>query len=392
MVRQLTKAFAVLTFLLLIPFMSISTVQAASSDVNEIQYIKTYSIAENGKDLYRIEIGLKSDLSDYKVRMLNSISNMLIIDLANTVPGKTQQANSGALSLSYNESNSIKEFQINQTRILLTMPLVVPKRACNSYVLPANRQEKLPYRLIIDVDKSLNANKSQDYNQNNQNNQNYNSSNNYDNDYEDEYGYRDRNNINTGIGSIVIDAGHGGSDSGAVGPNGVTEKSVTLAVAKKVQRLLEESGAPVVMTRTTDRDVASSSASNGRELQSRVDKTPSDALLFVSIHCNAFGNPNSHGMETYYYGGSYEGKKLATFLNEELARLGGRFNRGVKSANFYVIKHATVPASLVELAFITNPEEEYLLADEDYQYQLALAITRGIKRYLGLAPDANFTE
>ena len=75
-----------------------------------------------------------------------------------------------------------------------------------------------------------------------------------------------------------------------------------------------------------------------------------------------------------------------------MARLGGRFNRGVKSANFYVIKHATVPASLVELAFITNPEEEYLLADEDYQYQLALAITRGIKRYLGLAPDANFTE
>ena len=67
-------------------------------------------------------------------------------------------------------------------------------------------------------------------------------------------------------------------------------------------------------------------------------------------------------------------------------------NRGVKGANFYVLKHTSVPASLVELAFVTNPEEEYLLADDDYQQQLALAITRAIKRYLGVNPDGNFND
>ena len=146
------------------------------------------------------------------------------------------------------------------------------------------------------------------------------------------------------------------------------------------------------MTRTTDRDVAWSDASNGEELQARVDKTPPGAAVFVSIHCNAFSNAATNGMETYYYWNSHEGYRLAKILNEELANFGNRFNRGVKGANFYVLKHATVPASLVELAFVTNPEEEYLLADDDYQEQLALAITRGIKRYLGKNPNGNFND
>ena len=218
--------------------------------------------------------------------------------------------------------------------------------------------ERKPYRLIIDIYKSevngLN---------------------------EDEA--IDDDNLEFKPGSVVIDAGHGGSDSGAVGPNGVMEKTVTLDVAKKVQRLLNEAGKEVVMTRWSDVDVSWAGASNGQELQARVDRIPPGAALFVSIHCNAFSNPATNGMETYYYWGSSEGQRLATLLNEELENFGGRPNRGVKGANFYVLKHSNVPASLIELAFVTNPEEEYLLSDDNYQEQLAQAITRGIKRYLG---------
>lgn len=86
-------------------------------------------------------------------------------------------------------------------------------------------------------------------------------------------------------------------------------------------------------------------------------------------------------METFYFSGSPAGKKLAQFLNEELLKYGGRLNRGVKTANFYVLKRSRCPASLIELAFVTNPEEEKLLADDDYQNKLAQAISTAVNRY-----------
>ena len=354
LVRQLTKIFSLLLLSVLVVILSMSTAQA-SSDINELKYIKTYETEVEGKTIYRIEIGMKNETVDYSVNTLTPISSTMLIDLENTVPGKLSRHNSKAIELSSDEKILVKEVQIKHTRIQIYMPLVAKDNSYKVYVEPANRKEKKICRLIIDVDKSMGKN----------------------------YESMDDDFINIRNGSIVIDAGHGGSDSGAVGPNGVMEKSVTLAVALKVQKLLTDSGAPVIMTRKTDRDVAWAEASNGQELQARVDKTPPNAAMFISIHCNAFGNSATQGMETYYYYGSVEGHRLATLLNEELANFGGRVNRGVKGANFYVLKHSSVPASLVELAFVTNPEEEFLLADDSYQEQLALAITRAIKRYLG---------
>ena len=86
-------------------------------------------------------------------------------------------------------------------------------------------------------------------------------------------------------------------------------------------------------------------------------------------------------METYYYAGSPRGEQLATLLNEELEKAGGLFNRGVKTANFYVIKHSSMPATLAELAFVTNPKEEQLLSSPAYQMKLAEGIARAISRY-----------
>ena len=358
MVRQLTKIFTLIALLTLTALSSISTAQAAPR-LNELQYLKAYDTEVDGKEIYRIEVGLKRENINYSVKIPTAVSSVMVIDFDNTVPGKLNRHNGGKMSLSDGTTASVKEVKVNYTRLQIRLPLVVNEESYKVYV------EKKPYRLIIDIDKSAIYNADKD---------------------------STLGDDNTGRGSIVIDAGHGGSDSGAVGPNGVTEKSVTLAVALKVQKLLEDSNAKVVMTRTTDRDVSWAGASNGQELQARVDVTPPEAAIFVSIHCNAFSNPATRGMETYYYWGSAEGQRLATLLNEELANFGGRANRGVKGANFYVLKHTSVPASLVELAFVTNPEEEYLLADDDYQQQLALAITRAIKRYLGVNPDGNFND
>ena len=354
MVRQLTKIFTLVTLLIFTAFASTSTAQA-DSRLNELQHLKTYETEVDGKEVYRIEVKLKRENINYAVKIPTTVSSIMFIDFENTVPGRLSQHNSNKISLSADTTATVGEIKVNYTRLQIRLPFVIDD---NSYKVHI---EKKPYRLIVDIDKSaINL---------------------------DEEGL---GNADYGYGSIVIDPGHGGSDSGAVGPHGITEKSVALGVALKVKQLLEESNAKVVMTRTTDKDVSWAGASNGQELQARVDAAPPGAAVFVSIHCNAFSSPGTQGMETYYYWGSSEGRRLATLLNEELENFGGRFNRGVKGANFYVLKHTSIPASLVELAFITNPEEEYLLADNDYQHQLALAITRAIKRYLGTDPNGNF--
>lgn len=183
--------------------------------------------------------------------------------------------------------------------------------------------------------------------------------------------------------SIVLDPGHGGSDSGAIGFSGVREKDVALAVALRTEKLLRGAGAEVIMTRTRDTDVAPAGSASAQELQARVDVSLAHpaAELFLSIHCNAFTNSDAHGMETYYYPKTDADERFAILLNEELAAAGGLFNRGVKYAKFYLMRHTEIPASLVELGFLSNPEEEALLASADYQETLAQALVRAIARY-----------
>ena len=185
--------------------------------------------------------------------------------------------------------------------------------------------------------------------------------------------------------TIVLDPGHGGSDSGAVGYTGIREKDVAFAVSLRTEGLLRRAGAEVVMTRTEDVDVSHAGSSAPQELQARVDVslTHPEAELFLSVHCNSFTNPDAHGMETYYYPKTDADERFATLLNEELAAAGGLHNRGVKYARFYVLRHTEIPASLVELGFLSNPDEEALLANADYQEKLAQALFHAIERYFG---------
>lgn len=195
--------------------------------------------------------------------------------------------------------------------------------------------------------------------------------------------YKSTDKVNGVQGKLItLDAGHGGSDSGAVGPSGFMEKEATLAIAKDLAAVLTNSGAKVIMTRNRDVDVYAPNASGAEELQARVDiGNNAGADIFVSIHCNAFSSPSANGVETFYYGGSYQGHKLATFIQNELIAQTGLRNRGVSTANFYVLKHSYMPAVLIETAFITNYNEEALLKDPNWQMQEAQAIARGISAY-----------
>ncbi|WP_278402794.1 N-acetylmuramoyl-L-alanine amidase family protein [Megamonas rupellensis] len=181
---------------------------------------------------------------------------------------------------------------------------------------------------------------------------------------------------------ITIDPGHGGSDSGAVGPNGYTEKEGAFAISQKVASILNQSGAKVVMTRDSDVDVYGPNSSARNELQARVDVgNNANSDIFVSIHCNAFVNPAANGTQTFYYGSSYQGQRLAQSIQEKMIEANGLRDRGISTCNFYVVKHSYMPAVLIETAFITNYDEEALLSDDEWQTTMAKAIAEGINEY-----------
>lgn len=193
-------------------------------------------------------------------------------------------------------------------------------------------------------------------------------------------------NTTPGIGgkTIVIDPGHGGSDSGAVGVNGAMEKNITLAVAKELEGLLTNAGAKVIMTRNRDVDVARPMASAVEELQARVDvANKAGADMFLSIHMDSFSSSDAKGTSTYYYTkGSPASQRLAEFVRTGVIEQLGTEDRGTKSCNFYVVKHTTMPATLAEVAFVSNPTESQMLTTTDGVKKAAQGIYNGISRYL----------
>ena len=186
---------------------------------------------------------------------------------------------------------------------------------------------------------------------------------------------------------IVIDPGHGGNDSGAIGPTGVMEKTVTLNIALRLQKLLEAEGATVYMTRSTDTEVSpkGANASDIEELQARCDVANNhNADIFISIHNDSFTNGAAKGTTGYYYSrGSAKSRDLADKVRSGVIDQIGTQSRGTQSCNFYVVKHTDMPATLVEVAFISNPEEEKLLNSDDGAQKAAQGIADGIADYFG---------
>ncbi|GEM86530.1 N-acetylmuramoyl-L-alanine amidase family protein [Meiothermus granaticius] len=219
---------------------------------------------------------------------------------------------------------------------------------------------------------------------------------------------------------VVLDPGHGGIDSGAVGY--VTEKAITLDVALRVRKLLQDQGIQVVMTRTTDTQL---STDKRTDLGLRADMANSKRTLFVAIHVNSSPGNSAQGIETYYFGDTMDSsllaqvyrengggtlgqqltreaqtvgqrlvsdllaqanlvysRRLAETLQNSMLSATGAVNRGIHSAPFYVIRNARIPAVLIEIGFANHPVEGRKLGTPSYRDTVAQSIADGILRFI----------
>lgn len=203
--------------------------------------------------------------------------------------------------------------------------------------------------------------------------------------------------------TVVLDPGHGGDEPGAVGPGGLLEKDVNLAVAREAQAVLEGQGADIVLTRTGDYRITL--AARGALAQAL------QPVAFVSIHHNADPDElrDTPGSETYFQIASPESKRLAGLLHEELVAAlsayditwaadldaGAKYRPDSRGGDYYGIlkRTAGIPAVLSEAAFISNPDEEALLADPAVQRAEAHAIARALVRFATTDdPGSGFVE
>lgn len=184
---------------------------------------------------------------------------------------------------------------------------------------------------------------------------------------------------------IAIDPGHGGEDTGAIGPSGVTEKSVTLRITKELKALLEDEGAEVILTRDRDTEVSPKhrAANDLEELQARCDiANNADADIFLSIHLDSFTSADPKGTTGFYYEkGTEAGKRLAHAVQKGVVKALGTHSRGVKSCNFYVLKHTAMPSTLIEVAFLSYPPEEKLMNSPEGVTKAANGIAEGLAEF-----------
>lgn len=175
--------------------------------------------------------------------------------------------------------------------------------------------------------------------------------------------------------TVVLDAGHGGYDKGASTRYGGREKDHTLSVVRRLKPKLEAAGFKTVITRSGDEYVP-------LDTRARISNRQSNAI-FVSVHFNYSPNRSIHGAEVYHK--SRVSEKIARNVLTQLVALPGVHSRGVKTANFRVLKKNRYPAILVECGFLTNPAEGQRCRSGSFHEAVAAAITRGlmIQRYGG---------
>ncbi|MGP4078974.1 N-acetylmuramoyl-L-alanine amidase [Pseudalkalibacillus sp. R45] len=176
---------------------------------------------------------------------------------------------------------------------------------------------------------------------------------------------------------VIVDAGHGDHDPGAISPSNMTEKSVNLKTAEFLKKELEARGAEVVLTRSEDTFL---------ELSERTQiANESDYDAFISIHSNNYFDSNARGTETYidtdYNFNGYKSRELANYVHRDLVSALGSYNRGVKEGNLYVNRNNELPSILVELGFLSNPQEEALLKQDSYLKKAAQGIRIGLDKY-----------
>lgn len=188
---------------------------------------------------------------------------------------------------------------------------------------------------------------------------------------------------------IVLDAGHGVPDEGAQSSRGTTEAQTNLKIALKVQNLLEQSGATVILTRSDENaiyDLDSKTLKQKKisDIHNRVKiGNESRADIFVSIHLNKIPQEQYWGWQCFYKEGNEASTKLAKSLQNNLNEAIQKENKRVamKLDTVYIMKHVEIPISIVECGFLSNKEEEQQLLEDSYQNKLAWGIYNGIMEY-----------
>ena len=176
--------------------------------------------------------------------------------------------------------------------------------------------------------------------------------------------------------TVALDAGHGGRDPGAIGPTGLREAEVVLDVAQRVRDLLSQDGVRVLMIRDNDATV---------ELDDRTRMArEGGATVYVSIHANASTRAAVNGTETYYL--TPQSLALAQMIQDELGAVLGIPSRGIRTANFIVLRDNDVPSVLVETAYISHADDEAHLRDQEFRQEIAEAVHRAIMRFLAVYP------
>lgn len=239
----------------------------------------------------------------------------------------------------------------NKVVAAITLPKSLSMDQVKVFTLKKDDANKKPHRLVVDIPKKLGP-----------------------------VAFRTTPGIKGKI--IAIDPGHGGSDTGAIGGQGTYEKNITLPISMKLKEKLEAQGAKVVMTRTTDKDVYGPNADAVSELQARVDVGEQGrADIFVCVHIDSFVNKEVGGITSYYMEGSSYSQALATYIQRRMTKAVDFGDRGARTADFYVLNKSSMPATLLEIGFISNPEQEKALNDPEVQGKIAQSILDGIADY-----------
>lgn len=188
---------------------------------------------------------------------------------------------------------------------------------------------------------------------------------------------------------VVLDAGHGNSDPGKIGVDGVLEKDINLSITQYLKDYLEQAGVTVVLTREDDSPLYQESDSNKKrgDMKTRITKIEdAHPTIAVSIHQNSYPDLSVSGPQVFYYTASKEGQSLAETIQKNFTHAVGDKNTRKAKANqdYYLLLHTSCPIVICECGFLSNPEECSKLQDEDYQKKMAWSIYLGIMEYLNL--------
>ena len=182
--------------------------------------------------------------------------------------------------------------------------------------------------------------------------------------------------------TIYIDPGHGGRDSGTTYKN-IYEKDINLIMSKKIEKHLTAKGATVYLTRETDKDLSTTNKNKKRsDLTNRAKLiNESNANMYLSIHLNYISNSKWRGLQIFYNNKNKENEIIATKLTTYLKKDSSNIRESKKENIYYMYKQITIPGVLIELGFLSNPNDRYRLTRDEYQEKLAISIANSIEKY-----------